>query len=155
VVDTQLEENSLIGLLGAFGVQAFPLDHELPRPFFRARAPVSGPAFASDDGRHLCLAAATKHNQRTALLHPRTLHNLLAQDFPVWAALQVHTFPQRETLRLLRQKAAAAQFGGGKSMDGIQDAREAGDGVMLVREAVSRGEAMHHGQPVCAGGCAG
>ncbi len=141
VVDTNLEENSLIGLLGAFGVQAFPLDHELPRPF-TGMAASEWTAIVADDGRHFGLLR-TKYNQRTALIHPRTLHNLLAQDFPVWAVLQIHTFPQRETMRLLRQKAAATHFGGNKSLEGIQDAREAGDGVMAVREAVSRGEAMH------------
>ena len=46
-------------------------------------------------------------------------------------------------MRILRQKAAAAQFSGNRSMDGVQDAQEAGQGVMAVREAVSRGEAMH------------
>ncbi|MGC1378248.1 MAG: type IV secretory system conjugative DNA transfer family protein [Anaerolineales bacterium] len=141
VVDTLLEETSLIGLLGAFGVQAFPLDHELPRPF-TGMAASEWSSIRADDGRYFALLR-TRFNQRTALLHPRTLHNLLAQDFPVWAALQIHTFPQRETMRLLRQKAAAAQFNGNKSIDGVQDANEANQGVMSVREAVSRGEAMH------------
>lgn len=141
VVETQLEETSLIGLLGAFGVQAFPLDHELPRPF-TGLAESEWSSIRADDGRRFALLR-TKYNQRTALLHPRILHNLLAQDFPVWGALQVFTYPGRETMRILRQKAAAVQYNGNKSMDGIQDANEAGQGVMAVREAVSRGEAMH------------
>lgn len=139
VLDSHLPEDAVIGLLGAYGVQATPLDHELPRPF------VSGldrwDSLHADDGRHLALLAS-RFNQYGAVLHPRLLHRLLSQDFPLWIALQAYTFPHRETISLLRSKRAMARFGA-VGYDALQEAHDTDSAITDLREAILRGEALH------------
>jgi len=140
VMNPKLEDEAVTGLLGAYGIQATPLDHELPRPFDQAM--VEWDRMRASDGRML-VALRTRFNQLGGVIHPRILHNLLAQEFPLWVALQVYTFPQRETTNLLRLKGAMARYGGGKTEESLQEAQVAGEGVLSIREVVSRGEALH------------
>jgi len=140
VMDPKLEDDAVTGLLGAYGIQSAPLDHELPRPFEQAM--VEWDRMRANDGRVL-VALRTRFNQFGGVIHPRILHNLLAQEFPLWVALQVYTFPQKETTDLLRLKGAMARYGGGKTEEDLQEAQIAGEGVMSIREVVSRGEALH------------
>jgi len=140
VMDPKLESDAVTGLLGAYGIQAASLDHELPRPFDQAM--VEWDRMRSGDGRFLVMLR-TRFNQFGSVLHPRVLHNLLAQDFPLWVALQVYTFPQRETTNLLRLKGAMARYGGAKTEESAQEAQIAGEGVMSIRDVVARGEALH------------
>jgi len=139
-MDPILDEDALIGLMGAYGVQATALDHELPRPFNRAVA--EWDRLRADDGRYLAVLR-TRFNQYGSMIHPRILHKLLGQDFPLWAALQVYTFPQRETTKLLRLKSAMARYGGTSDDDGQREAQTAESGLSSVREMVLRGEALH------------
>jgi hypothetical protein len=139
-MDPILDEDALIGLLGAYGVQALALDHELPRPFNRAVA--EWDRLRSEDGRYLAVLR-TRFNQYGSVIHPRILHKLLGQDFPLWAALQIYTFPQRETTKLLRLKSAMARYGGTSDDEGQREAQTAESGLQSVRELVLRGEALH------------
>jgi len=139
-LDPILDEDALIGLMGAYGVQASPLDHELPRPFNRAVA--EWDRLRAEDGRYLAVLR-TRFNQFGSVIHPRILHKLLGQEFPLWAALQIYTFPQRETTKLLRLKSAMARYGGTGDDEGQREAQTAESGVQSVRELVLRGEALH------------
>jgi len=139
-MDPILDEDALIGLMGAYGVQASALDHELPRPFNRAVA--EWDRLRSEDGRYLAVLR-TRFNQYGSVIHPRILHKLLGQDFPLWAALQIYTFPQRETTKLLRLKSAMARYGGTSDDEGQREAQTAESGLQSVRELVLRGEALH------------
>jgi hypothetical protein len=139
-MDPILDEDALIGLMGAYGVQASALDHELPRPFDRAVA--EWDRLRSEDGRYLAVLR-TRFNQYGSVIHPRILHKLLGQDFPLWAALQIYTFPQRETTKLLRLKSAMARYGGTSDDEGQREAQTAESGLQSVRELVLRGEALH------------
>lgn len=139
-LDPILDEDAVTGLLGAYGLQASALDHELPRPFNQAVA--EWDRLRTDDGRYLAVLR-TRFNQYGSVIHPRILHKLLGQEFPLWVAVQIYTFPQRETLRLLRLKSAMARYGGTDSDDGQQEAQNAEVGVQSIREMVLRGEALH------------
>ena len=139
-IDPVLDENGTIGLLGAYGIQATPLDHELPRPFTSAVGEWS--RVKTDDGQFGALLR-TKTNQSGGVLHPRVLHNLLGQEFPVWAALHIYTFPNRETIDLLRQKSAVAHHNPGKTEENLHDASVAVQGISALRDAIGQGEALH------------
>jgi hypothetical protein len=140
VLDSVLGEDATLALLGAYGVQAWPLDHELPRPFARAR--VYWDHLQSEDGRYFALLRS-RNNQYGRLLHPQTLHSLLAQEFPLWVALQVSTYTAGETAALLRQKSAMALYGEGKTEESRHESALAVEGVQVVREVLARGEALH------------
>ena len=139
-LDPVLDENGTIGLLGAYGIQASALDHELPRPF--GRASIEWNRVKTDAGNVAALLRS-KVTQSGGVLHPRILHNLLGQEFPVWAALHVYTYPNRETLDLLRQKAAVAQYNPGKNEESMHEASVAVQGITALRDAIGRGEALH------------
>lgn len=139
VIEPHLDEDGLAGLLGAYGLRMRPLTQEVPRPFNVGRS--QWEYLETDRGYVGMLRSAAQQNQ--ALLHPRLMHPLFAQDFPVYAALQIYTYPQAETMRLLNQKAALAQYSGAKTVDGIQEAEQAKSGVQMISEALGRGEALH------------
>jgi len=139
-IDPVLDESGTISLLGAYGIQAHPLDHELPRPF--GKATIEWNRMLTDQGDVAALLRS-KPIQSGGVLHPRVLHNLLGQEFPVWAALHVYTYPNRETLDLLRQKAAMAQYNPGKTEESLHEASVAAQGITTLRDAIGRGEALH------------
>jgi hypothetical protein len=139
-IDPVLDENGTIGLLGTYGIQAQALDHELPRPF--KKASIEWNRTRTDSGNVAALLQS-KAIQSGSVLHPQILHNLLGQEFPVWAALHVYTYPNRETLDLLRQKAAVAQYNPGKTEESMHEAGLAAQGITALRDAIGRGEALH------------
>lgn len=139
VLDASLEADGVIGLLGAYGLRAKALDHELPRPFDAAVSEWTH--LKTERGLYAVLQNANEQGQ--ALLHPRLLHNLFAQEFPVYAALHLYTYPQAETMRLMNQKAAMALYGAGKTVDSIREAEQAQAGIRAVSDAISNGEALH------------
>ncbi|MEP0805705.1 MAG: hypothetical protein HRF47_09460 [Chloroflexota bacterium] len=140
VIHASLEAEGLIGLLGAYGLRAQELDHELPRPFDAAHGAWDHLKSANGMLYGLLENAA---EQGQAVLHPRLLHNLFAQEFPVYAALHVHTLPQASVMRMLNEKSAMAQFGAGKTVDSIREAEQAQAGVRAISDAISNGEALH------------
>jgi len=140
VIHAVLEADGMVGLLGAYGLRARPLDHELPRPFEVAHS--GWDHLKSESGRLYGLLASTA-DQGQAVLHARALHNLFAQDFPLYAALQFHTWSQAEVMRLLNQKAMMAKYGTGKTVDSIREAEQAQAGVQAISDAISNGEALH------------
>ncbi len=139
VIDTILEESGLLGMLGAYGLRARVLDHELPRPFDAATS--YWEYLESERGFHSMLGNVLDQSQAT--LHPRILHNLFAQEFPVYAALHLYTYPQAQVMRMLNEKAAMATFGAGKTVDSIREAEQVQGGIGAISDAISMGEALH------------
>jgi len=139
VMESILDEDGLVGLLGAYGLRARALDHELPRPFDTAVSEWTH--LKTERGLYAMLTNAAEQGQ--AILHPRLFHNLFAQEFPVYAALHLYTYPQAEVMRLMNQKAAMASYGAGKTVDSIREAEQAQMGIRAVSDAVSGGEALH------------
>lgn len=140
VIHANLEAEGLIGLLGAYGLRAQQLDHELPRPFDVADG--GWDHLKSADGAlYGLLENAAEQGQ--AVLHPRLLHNLFAQEFPVYAALHIYTYPQSSVMRMLNEKSSMAQYGAGKTVDSIREAEQAQSGVRAISDAISNGEALH------------
>lgn len=140
VIHPNLDADGMIGLLGAYGLRAQELDHELPRPFDAAR---SGWDHLKDAGGTLYGMLVSAAEQGQAVLHPRLLHNLFAQEFPVYAALQFYTYPQAEVMRLLNEKSSMALYGAGKTVDSIREAEQAQAGVRAISDAISNGETLH------------
>ncbi|HRJ58945.1 MAG TPA: hypothetical protein PLV64_21855 [Anaerolineales bacterium] len=138
-INTNVDPEGLLGLLGAYGLRAQQLDHEMPRPFTAGQSVWE--AIETDRGHYGALVSAADQGQ--ANIHPRVLHNLFAQEFPVYTSLHFYTFPQAEVMRLLNQKSAMALYSAGKTMDSIHEAQVAQSGVQIVSDAISAGEALH------------
>jgi hypothetical protein len=140
VIHASLDADGLVGLLGAYGLRARELDHELPRPFDAAQG--RWDHLRSSDGTlYGVLENAAEQGQ--AVLHPRLLHNLFAQEFPVYAALHIYTYPQSRVMQMLNEKSAMALYGAGKTVDSIREAEQAQAGVRAISDAISNGEALH------------
>ena len=139
-LDTDMEQEALLNLLGAYSIPAQVLDHELPRPFQRAVA--GWETLEAEDGRHLAVLRS-RYNQYGGIIHPQTLHNLLAQEFPLWIVLQIYTYTQPEAMRLLRLKGAMALYSQDRNEEARQEASTAAGGVQAMRDALARGEALH------------
>jgi hypothetical protein len=139
------DEEMLVSLLGAYGVRARVLDHAVLRPFDsgRDRWDCIEAQKEETDEKLFYVLLASAADQHQALIHPRTLHGLFTQDFPIYAALNIYTYPPAETTRLLNLKAAAALYGGGKTLSSVQEAARAQSGVQVVSEALANGEALH------------
>ena len=138
-LNANMEADALAGLLGAYGLRAQVLDHEMPRPFNTAKSVWN--VLESERGPYAMLASVNDQGQ--AMIHPRMLHNLFSQDFPVYTALHFYTHPQAEVMRMLNQKSAMAVHGAGKTMDSIHEAQVAQAGIQVVSDAISNGESLH------------
>ncbi len=139
VLESRFAEAQMLSVLAGYGMTARPLDHVLPRPF--ARGLDRWDYIQAEDGT--LWAMLRTRDRQGGLLNPRSLHALLGLDFPVWAALQVYTFPQSEALRTLRLKAVLAATEQGKTLEGRAEASEAESGILGVRAALAQGLALH------------
>ena len=138
VVDANVTEDGLLSMLGTYGVLGYPLDHAVLRAFQEG----------VDEWEHIKAdngywgMVRSRHIQG-GILTPRSLHNLLGLDFPIWASLHVNTFSQAETLRLLRQKAISASQEDTHRLEGQQDAQDAEGGIIRLRQELGQGAALH------------
>ncbi len=139
VAESKFAEAQMVNVLSGFGVAAQPLDHPLPRPF--ARGLDRWDYIQAGDGSVWALLRT--RDRQGGLLTPRSLHGLLGLDFPIWAALQVHTFAQSQALRLMRQKSILAATEPGKTLEDRAEASEAESGILGVRSALAQGWALH------------
>jgi len=140
VMDTNLGEEGLVRLLGAYGIGARLLDGPVPRPF--ATGNDGWAAVETADGTRWALLRSKQTQMGT--LFPRSLHRLFALDFPVWAVLHVHTFSQREAVRTLRHKAVSARYAPRKSVEASQEAAEVEDAVGRLRYEMGHASAALH-----------
>ncbi|MBT3391385.1 MAG: DUF87 domain-containing protein [Chloroflexi bacterium] len=138
VADVNLTEDGLISMLSSYGMAGYPLDHAVLRPFQEG---IDEWEYVRAENGYWGMVQS-KLMQGGALT-PRSLHNLLSLDFPIWASLHVHTFSQSETLRLLREKAASASVDERKNLESQQDASDAEMGIVRLREEMGLGAALH------------
>ena len=138
VADTNLGEPGLLSMLSAYGITGLPLNHAVVRPFQEGIDQYD--FIQAENGVWGMLRS---HLVQGGLLTPRSFHNLLGMDFPVWASLHVHTFAQNETLQLLRQKAASAKQDEGKSIADTHSAQETEGGILRLRDEIGLGHALH------------
>ena len=140
VADTTLEDAGLCNLLEAYGVRAQPLDHELPLPFEHGQDDWNA-VVTPDQG---CWALLRSKPTQFGMIYPRSLHRLFALDFPVWAALQVHTFSEREAVKTLRLKAITARYMPRKTSEAAQEADEMESTVGRLRAEMNRVGGLLH-----------
>ena len=138
VIDSNLDEEGLLSTLSSYGISAYPLKQAVLRPF--QSGVDQWEAIRADNGFWGMVRSKT---QQGGLITPRTLHNLLGLDMPLWASLHVHTLPQGDTLRMLRQKAASANQEDGSRLTESQDARAAEGSIMRLRQELGQGAALH------------
>lgn len=134
VADTTLEDASLCNLLEAYGVRAQTLDHEVPLPFRMGKDDWNA-VITVDQG---CWAMLRSKPTQFGMIDPRSLHRLFALDFPIWAALQVHTFSEREAVKTLRLKAVTARYMPRKTSEAAQEADEMESTVGRLRTEMNR-----------------
>jgi len=139
LVKSRLEPDGMLGLLGAYGLRAALLDHEMPRPFNTAKGMWE---FIETD-RGLFALLGNSNDQGQAIIQPRLFHNLFSQDFPVYVSLNVCTYPPQSVMRMLNTKASMANFGGNKTVDSIREAQAAQLGIRSISDAISAGESLH------------
>lgn len=140
VADTTLEDAGLCNLLEAYGVRAQTLDHELPLPF-RVGEDDWNAVVTPDQGYWSLLRSKPT---QFGMIYPRSLHRLFALDFPVWAALQVHTFSEREAIKTLRLKSVTARYMPRKTTDAAQEADEMESAVGRLRAEMNRVGGLLH-----------
>ena len=140
VAATTLEDAGLCNLLEAYGVRARPLDHELPLPFERGQDDWKA-VITLDRGRWALLRSKPA---QFGMIYPRSLHRLFALDFPVWAALHVHTFTEREAVKTLRLKSITARYMPHKTSEDAQEADEMESAVGRLRSEMNRVGGMLH-----------
>ena len=140
VADTTLEDVGLCSLLEAYGVRARPIDHELALPFERGQDDWNA-VLTAHKGRWALLRS--KPNQ-FGLIYPRSLHRLFALDFPVWAALHVHTFSEREAVQTLRLKLVTARYMPRQISETAQEADEMESTVGRLRAEMNRVGGLLH-----------
>ncbi|HID89404.1 MAG TPA: hypothetical protein EYP52_06815 [Anaerolineae bacterium] len=139
VVDTTLDEEGLIRLLGTYGIRALPLDERgIPMPFSAGDA--AWDRVVTDGG---VWAMIRSRLTQSGALHPRVLHRLFALEFPVWAALQIRTFSNQEALGLLRRKGISAQYSKAQG-EAAEEAQIVRQSVRDIRYELNRvGTALH------------
>lgn len=140
VADTTLEDAGLCNLLEAYGVRAQPLDHELPLPFERGQDDWNA-VITPERGRWALLRS---QSAQFGLITPRSLHRLFALDFPVWAALHVYTFSEREAVKTLRLKSITAQYMPRKTSEVAQEADEMESTIGRLRAEMNRVGGLLH-----------
>ena len=140
VTDVEMDDVNLCNLLGAHGVQARPLDHALPLAFESGCD--NWNQVTAKDGH--CWALLRSTTKQFGMIFPRGLHRLFALDFPLWAAMQVHTFQERDAVRMLRMKAGEARWMPRKTAEVAQEASEVEGTVNRLRAEMNRaGAALH------------
>jgi hypothetical protein len=140
VMDSTLPDEGLCNVLASYGVQAQTFDHEVPLPFERGEDEWG--EIVTDRGERWGMLRSKP--VQFGSIFPRTLHRLFNQDFPLWAALQVHTFTEQEAVKLLRLKATTARYSPRKTQDDAQEASEVADTVGRLRLEMNRAGALLH-----------
>ena len=121
-------------------MRAQPLDHELPLPFEHGHDDWNA-VVTPDQG---CWALLRSKPTQFGMIYPRSLHRLFALDFPIWAALQVHTFTEREAVKTLRLKAITARYMPRKTSEVAQEADEMESTVGRLRAEMNRVGGLLH-----------
>ncbi len=141
VMDTSLDDEGLVRLLGSYGLSARVPEGEVPQPF--SNGAIDWDTVVSDDGQYQYWSMLQSTAQQHGSIFPRTLHRLFKLEFPVWVALTIYTYPQASANQLLRRKSISARYDKSEG-DGAVEAQEVGNTVRAVSHEMHRyGSALH------------
>lgn len=134
IVDTPYSD-TVPSLLGSYGIRAWRLDSELPRPFEHGEDLWS---VIRANGKYYALAVS-RAEQAGAVIYPEVLHRLFALEIPLWVGIDVYTFSHHDAMRILHVKRAMAIYGSGD----IAEANEVRKEIFRLQDGIMKGDALH------------
>ncbi len=138
--NSHMGDEGVLDFLRTSGIDASPLVHPPARPFSNEATVEWDRINAGPEGYWGLLRSGMEQGGRiTATM----LHNLLGLQFPVYVAIQIHTFTQDDAFALLRIKDAAVQFTQRSTAEKAHRADKAGQGTHRLRDEMATGGAMH------------
>lgn len=141
IMDSPIGDLGLVRLLGSYGIQASLLGQEaIPVPFTGGRTTWN----RLIDYEENTWAIIRSRRQQSGMLHPKMLHRLFALDFPVWCSIEIGTYSNEETTRMLRLKDAAARYEKSSTTEARGDAQNVKQTISRIRNEINRtGCALH------------
>lgn len=141
ITDSKLGEQGLLRLLSSYGIRVRALGAEgIVRPFNEGN--MKWNRLIDSAGYHW--AVVRSRIRQSGILHPRMLHRLFALDFPIWCSLDIGTYSNEETSRLLRLKDAAATHENSTNSEAQGQARQVRQTIAQLRSEINRlGSALH------------
>ena len=139
VLDSYLSDVSLCQMLSTYNIPARPLIEAVPRPF--ASGVDKWDHVVSDDGTYWRLLRS-KTVQHGAIF-ARVFHRLFGLEFPIFAALNIYTFPPAEANDILRRKSMAVRYSRPQG-DAVAEMRSMAGSIGSMQAEMSRfGTAFH------------
>lgn len=141
IIDSPIGELGLIRLLGSYGIKAYSLNSEgIPLPFTGGQVKWNR---LIDSDKNVW-AIIRSRRQQNGILHPKMLHRLFALDFPVWCSIEIGTYSNEETTKLLRLKDATARHEKSTTTEAQANARNIRESILRIRNEISHvGCALH------------
>lgn len=141
IIDSPIGDLGIVRLLSSYGIEASMLGYEaVPVPFTGGRTTWNR-LIDHDQNRW---AIVRSRRQQSGILHPKMLHRLFALDFPVWCSIEIGTYSNEETTRLLRLKDAAARYEKSTTTEAQANAQSIKQAINKVRSEMNRiGCALH------------
>lgn len=138
IMRSRLDDDSLIRLLGTYGVRSEPIHEPIPLPF-----QMGEPAWNRVHADGQTYAVIRSKLQQVGAAHPRMLHRLFALDFPVWAALDIFTYTTGSAMKMLQQKQISALYekGIGQAQDEAENVTSTVKGLRYELNRI--GAALH------------
>lgn len=141
VTDSLLGEESLLRVLATYGLRARSLPPGgVPLPFLKGT--LAWNRLHTPDGMHWAVVRSALGQSGQYL--PTALHRLFGLDFPIWAAIDIYTYPTSEATRLLRSKDSSARYERSQAGEAQAEALAVRASVQQLREEMNRtGSALH------------
>jgi len=140
VMDARMGDEGLVDLLRTYGLGARKLTERVPLPFETGQN--EWRYSVGENGTHWGLMRSSR--VQAGMILPRSLHRLFGLDFPIWAALHVAAFTEREAEKLLRNKAIIARYEPVKTQEAAQEAEEVLSTTARMRAEMHRAGATLH-----------
>lgn len=138
-MDTYMDDEGLIQLLSTYGISGKVVEDEIPLPFTRGKD--AWHSVECEDGMRYAMLRSKA--RQSGQIYPRSLHRLFSMEFPVWAAMTIHTYSSQESDGILRRKGVAAKYSRGDA-EQAQEARDVLGTVDSIRHEMNRyGAALH------------
>ena len=139
VMESYLSDDSLCQMLSTYNIPARPLTEAVPRPF--ARGVDKWDHVLADDGTYwrLLRSKTIQHGS----IFARVFHRLFGLEFPVFAALNIYTFPPAEANDILRRKSMAVRYSRPQG-DAVAEMQSLAGSIGSMQAEMSRfGTAFH------------
>lgn len=139
IMDTYMDDEGLVQLLATYGINAKPVEEEISLPF--TGGVDAWHSVICDDGMRYAMLRSKE--RQSGQIYPRSLHRLFSMEFPIWAAMTIHTYGAQEADGILRRKGVAAKYSRGDS-ENKQEAQDILSTVDSIRHEMNRyGAALH------------